>query len=103
MSIRLIQCLCPRRHAIMAVMYDDATVSPDDAVAGFSSLVELAIQEGAIRRRCEMCREDTVFHYEDGITIFSNLEDARAAGAVLEAEQLRLREQLNAEYRAEKN
>ena len=89
--IHLIQCLCPERHAIMAVMYDPERISAEGALAGFQQVVELALQQKVIRQRCEICKRDVEFHYEDAVTKFNSIEEAAPLARQIEAQQLATR------------
>jgi hypothetical protein len=93
--IHIIQCLCPQRHAISAVFYNDENLGSTEALDWFHGVIELAIEQGLLYRRCEICRADTEFHYEDGITSFKTLAEAEAVGRVYEQAQLRLRRQFD--------
>jgi hypothetical protein len=90
--IRIVQCLCPARHAILAVAYDPADIpehfngDPDGPRAGLKALVEEGITAEAINPWCGICGSRE-FNYEDAPTKFQTLEEARPALASLEALQ----------------
>jgi hypothetical protein len=86
-SIRLLQCLCPKRHGICAVFYDDEVVDGESALRGFQDIIRLALEQGLMRQRCEVCKADVDFHYEDAKTGFKTMADAIEAGKQNEAEQ----------------
>lgn len=81
--IRLTQCLCPSRHAIMAVFYD--TDAPGPALR---DVVTLMIAEDLINPWCGICHSRE-FHYEDAATAFGSMEEATAAAKVLEEANMR--------------
>ena len=96
MTIHIIQCLCPLRHCITATMFDEGNITPQEALAGFQGLMEMAVKVGAINRHCTICGKDVEFHYEDGITKFQTMDEARAAGKFYESVQLNLRRYFDA-------
>jgi len=88
MSIHLIQCLCPARHAIGAIFCDDAEIAPEQGVECLKVLIDLAVEKKVLRPRCEICQKDVAFHYEACISRFKTMAEAYAAGMLLEAEQM---------------
>lgn len=88
MAVHICQCLCPHRHAIMGFAYDTTNMHPAEALQGLEELIELAISQRLIRRRCEVCGADSTFHYEDANTIYRTIEEARVGLAKIEAAQL---------------
>ena len=79
--IHIVQCLCgPARHAIYAVLYDDdGGATPDTAKKAMAMLIEEFIENGTIRRRCEMCDKDVAeFWYEDAVTAEQDWDKVQA-------------------------
>jgi hypothetical protein len=74
--IHIVQCMCPCRHAIFAIAYDEKAIDTETATRGFAALVEGMIETNTIRRRCSICHKDVEFHYEDGVTKFQTMEEA---------------------------
>ncbi len=73
--IRIVQCLCPSRHAIMAYVYDDAEVTPERARYALAETLTAAIIEGPLNPWCGLCNSRS-FHYEDAVTPFRTMEEA---------------------------
>ena len=47
--IHILQCLCgPARHAIYGVLYDDETITPQEAREGIEALVEMQVDQQII-------------------------------------------------------
>lgn len=81
--IHLIQVLCPDRHAIFAIGYDPETLSPEDAMRGLKVLTQEMIDTHIINPWCGLCGS-TCWAYEDRVTSFTTIEEARP---VLENEE----------------
>lgn len=103
--IHMLQCLCgPARHAIMAILYDDKIISPQDAMDGLRALVEMQVDNGMLNRRCEICdKKITEFYYEDKITGEQDWDKAKEITYVLEAQQLATRQAVMVHRKAGKN
>lgn len=88
--IRLVQCLCPQRHAILAFAYKPGTKSQKalgeggDAViiteANAAEYLRLVVTHLIEKKRidpwCGICRS-TVFTYDDQPTRFKTMAEAR--------------------------
>ena len=87
--IHLLQCLCgPARHTIFGVLYDDKTITPQEAKEGLEALIEMQVDHEIIRRRCEICNAPIVtFWYEDGVTKEQDWEKVQAEVRASEAMQ----------------
>jgi len=103
--IRMVQVLCgPARHAIYGLMYDDQITPPEQVKEGLEALIEMWIDHGMLRRRCEICDAPIVqFRYEDHPTIEQDWDKAKAMSEQLEAQQAQTRKIVMAARKAEKN
>lgn len=103
--IHLLQCLCgTQRHAIYAILYDDQTITPVEAMEGFRALIEMQIDHRIINRRCEICDKGVVeFHFEDHITKEQEWDMAVAQVKLSEAKQALTRDLVQAARKAGKN
>jgi hypothetical protein len=103
--IHTLQVLCgPARHAICAMMYDDAVISPQEVREGVEALIEMQVDHQIINRRCEICDAPIKdFWYEDGITKEQEWEKVKEQAIRSEAEQTATRIAVQAARRAGKN
>jgi hypothetical protein len=103
--IHMLQVLCgPARHCIMAVMYDHAVISHQDAEDGVRALMEMQLDHGVINKRCEICdKKIKEFVYERGISKEQDWDKARDYAKQLEVEQRLTRQAVMAERKAGKN
>jgi len=103
--IHLLQVLCgPARHAILGIMYDTATISPEDAMDGLKALVEMQVDHGIINKRCEICDKKIVeFTFEDGVSKEQNWDRALDKAKQLEVEQGLAQRLVKAQRKAAKN
>jgi hypothetical protein len=85
--IHIIQCLCPQRHCILAVAYDDAVAPGDEAMQALKNGVQAMVSVGLIDPWCGFCESRELF-YEDRITNFATMEEAQPALKACETEQL---------------
>lgn len=85
--IHIIQCLCPERHAILAVAYDDAATTGAEALQMFQSMVLVAVDGGGLNPWCGICQSREWF-YEDGVTRFRTLAEAKPFLEQCAADQL---------------
>jgi hypothetical protein len=74
--IHIVQCLCPQRHCIMAVAYDDVTTNGADALEQLEAVMKEAIERHMLNPWCGICQSRDFF-YEDGVTRFTTMEEAR--------------------------
>jgi len=77
--IRLTQYLCPARHCILGVAYDDRDTSREDV----QTMILDKMRTAHVDYRCGICGA-TAFHFEDGTTRFDTI--AAAEGALSEAQ-----------------
>jgi hypothetical protein len=73
--IYIIQCLCPQRHAIMAVSYDPEELPHDVAMATFQSSIEEWVRKEVIDPWCGICHSRE-WHYEPAKTKYKTMEEA---------------------------
>lgn len=94
MKVRIIQCLCPNRHCILAVTYATNTGKciPEFADT-FRQSVDKLIAQKQITPTCAICGSaSTEFTYEDAPTKFKTMEEARPEMERLEEQQRLSRE-----------
>lgn len=73
MKIRILQLLCPSRHCIAAVVYE----SPDgEAMPGMIEQFQKEAAAWGLPMRCGICESTDVF-FEDAVTVFTSMEQAR--------------------------
>lgn len=91
--IHIAQCLCPKRHCILALAYDAGTAVFDESpTVDLKHLIEVKIFYGLLNPWCGICHErDFTWTYEDAVTRFATMEEARPELAKAEAEQARTR------------
>jgi hypothetical protein len=101
-EIRIVQCLCPARHCILAFPYTpgmttahkdlggcvDIILSEESAANYLRDMVEGLVASRAINPWCGICDSRT-FQYEDRVTAFQSMEEAVPFLRRLEAEQSR--------------
>jgi hypothetical protein len=90
MSVRIVQCLCPSRHCIMAIAYlpgvtaaawdstNDITLTEDNA-PGYvrDRIVGPALRSRLINPWCSICSAKSgTWCYEDAPTKFKTIEEA---------------------------
>jgi hypothetical protein len=73
--VRIVQCLCPKRHCIMATAYTPADITDDDAVEEMRDSINSMIARGVLDPWCGICAA-TDWHYEVGQTAFATMEVA---------------------------
>jgi hypothetical protein len=93
--IRIVQCLCPLRHAIMALAYETDSGIPaalHAAVmeAALKNVLDAGIEAHMLNPWCGLCGSRE-WHYEDGATRFRTLEEAEPELARLQAQNLAAR------------
>src|SRR6185295_20263934 len=86
MAIHLIQLLCPDRHCILAVAYDDQLTTYAKTQKTFSETVASLLERRALNSFCGLCRS-TEWHYEDGKTSFNSMAQAETILMKAEADQ----------------
>ena len=90
MSVFLIQCLCPQRHAIVGIAYE-ADEPSDERVEQLKVAVAMMIERGAIDPWCGICRSRD-WHYETGKTRYRTLAEAEIPLRANEAAQAATRD-----------
>lgn len=91
MILRLVQCLCPSRHCIIAIPYEpglssaqwdassDITLTEANAADYVQRIVARMIESGAINPWCGICKARIeTWRYEDALTKFRTYEAAAA-------------------------
>ena len=84
--VHITQCLCPKRHCIIALAWEEGESVPGcgdlvfkdsaDACDGVEKLISYFVKDGQIDPWCGICHSST-FTYEDGLTRFMSLDEAR--------------------------
>lgn len=98
--VRLVQCLCPQRHAIIAVAYvpgetaaqehvsgpDDITLTEETAADYVRGIVEEMVHRGSMNPWCGICGSRDLF-YEDAPTRFATMDEAQGPLREMEIDQ----------------
>jgi hypothetical protein len=84
--IWITQCLCERRHCMMAGAWNDAEMAREQGIRKTRETITGMIERGLIDSRCPIC-QSSKFHYETARTKWQTLEEATAALAASEAMQ----------------
>jgi hypothetical protein len=74
-TIWICQCLCERRHCMIAGAFDDAKQSVANAEAETRVAFQQMVTSGATRACCRIC-DSVKFHYESGRTPYATMEEA---------------------------
>jgi hypothetical protein len=105
--IRIVQCLCPKRHAIMAFAYDSADIpehfdgDPAAPRAGLKQLIEDSILAKMLDPWCGICRAPaSEFRYEDCPSRFRTMDEARPVLTALASANAEAREILHNQIRS---
>jgi hypothetical protein len=96
--IWITQCLCPKRHCIIACAWDEAMQTKESAEALLKEAVETLIAAHDINGHCGICL-NTVFNYESERTRFNTMEEAAPTLARMQLENLITGARLQAENR----
>lgn len=75
--IYIIQCLCPQRHAIMAVAYDPEELPHDVAMATFQQQIEEWVSKQVIDPWCGICHSRE-WRYERAKSKYKTMDEAGA-------------------------
>jgi len=102
MGIYLIQLLCPNRHAVVAVSYDETEMPHDVARAIFEKDFDDMVAHKILRRECGICKSTTL-NYECAKTKYKTMEEASRELSKLEAENLASRALLDEINKANRN
>ena len=73
--IRIVQCLCPSRHCIMALAFDPAESDDTSAIGRLKEDVTGLLAGGQLDPWCALCLSRD-WHYEVGITRFTTISEA---------------------------
>jgi hypothetical protein len=92
-GVWIVQCLCPRRHCIMAVAYEPGSMDHAAAEGALREAVARAIAGGLLNPWCALCGSRD-FGYSAGRTPYRTIAEARAPLAELERRQEATREWL---------
>jgi hypothetical protein len=95
MTVWLIQCLCPDRHAICAVAgeADDRRAAEEAVVKPFYKTLSMALATDLINPWCGLCHAAaSTWHCELAVTPFASMEEAEPFLKQSEAEQAKVRE-----------
>ena len=85
--VLIVQCLCPSRHAILAMAHEVA--DPHAAVEDLRVAMEAVLASGSLNPWCALCGAPAAsWSYEAGATQYRTLVEATPELKRLEAEQL---------------
>lgn len=84
-KIWIAQILCPSRHCILALPFDAAVMSPNQAMAALITKVECLVTMSQIDPWCGLCHSRD-WRAEAGPTRFTTMEEARPELERLRAE-----------------
>lgn len=89
MSVYIIQCLCPNRHAIYGIAYDPKDMPHDVAMAVFQQQIEEWIATKTINPWCGICAQgEKSWTYEQRRTKYKTMEEAKPELKALELEMM---------------
>lgn len=75
MAVKLIQVLCPERHCIIAIAYDDTDKDDAAALLDFQGKFHFLVDSGAMNPWCALCGSKDL-KFDVGTTGFANLAEA---------------------------
>lgn len=96
MSILITQCLCPERHCILAVAFDDEVTPTSTAEKQLREMIDELVASGTLKKECAICRRERPLHLETGATKFKSLAEAEPILRQLARRQEATREFLRA-------
>lgn len=73
--IHLTQLLCPQRHCVMALAWDERESSAQETESELREMFRTAVGKGLLNPFCGLCRSETL-HCESGRTRWSTMEEA---------------------------
>ena len=76
MAVHICQMLCPERHAIFALAYEEEEMSDEDAIQHANATLDEAVQSGIMNRWCGICGSKDL-KPECGRTKFTTMEEAK--------------------------
>jgi hypothetical protein len=108
--VRIVQCLCPSRHCILAFAYEPGSTAVkrmgpepgeiilDDTNAAqyLRSIIEQSVAKRQMNPWCGICQQRDLF-YEDRISIFKTLAEAYPMLKKAEEDQRQTREFLDSQ------
>jgi hypothetical protein len=100
--IHIVQCLCPDRHCVIAVAYDDAETSGEEAQRQLQALLKNAVDQRVLNPWCGICLSWDLY-YEDSVTRFRTMEEAKPALAQCQTDQFASRALIDEAQRAPQN
>lgn len=88
--IALVQCLCEKRHGIMALAFNEEAHKAEDIERELVKTINDLKASGALRDACGICGSKN-WHYELGTTKWNTMEEAQPhlERAVAQAEAIR--------------
>ena len=95
-KVHVTQCLCPKRHCIMAIAWQEPEYTPDTAKEKLKSIIKRLMERGAINGFCGICNSSKLT-YEDGVTGFKTLDEAMPHLRAVERANLATKRYLDAE------
>jgi hypothetical protein len=96
MRVHITQCLCPNRHCIAALAWEEPDFTPETAITKLRGTIEDAVAKEMLNHRCGIC-DSPYLVYEDGITKFESLLEATANVLMCQEEQMRTRMAIEAQ------
>jgi hypothetical protein len=93
-KVHITQCLCPNRHCIAALAWEEPDFTSESAIAKLRDTINEAVSNNIIHHRCAIC-QSTDLSYEDGITRFECLREAMDDIAAVQVENLRTKRMLD--------
>jgi len=89
-NIAIVQCVCPKRHCILALAADLRTVRPIRAIKILQNSVRTMVASGMMNPHCGLCNASiSEWGYEVGGTRFETLQEAEPVLRAAEEAQLR--------------
>lgn len=91
--VRIVQCLCPTRHCVIACAYEspDGSELPEYVAMLRSKFIEHSEAQGFLLPECGLCHSK-ILVYEDRPTIFATMGEAAPHFQAAELEQAAIRE-----------
>jgi hypothetical protein len=94
--IRIAQLLCPQRHAVLAIPYDEADMTPESVAELLREATAEGIENRKLKPSCFICGAPAeTWHIEDGRTRFVTMSEAMPSLKAAEAANLAAREFLH--------
>lgn len=87
-KVHVTQCLCPARHCITAIVWEEPEFTKETAEDHLKGLVEGLVAHHLLNPWCGICNSRDL-RYEDGITRFKSMHEALPELAKLQLEQIR--------------